>query len=166
MLKCSHSLIIINKYDFLVSDCFYEWPWSAARTVHWFLMFVEVVMLSRNSINNTVQLYYGTLVHAPSHAGARIMHAHSCITHAHARILHAHARSDLLMRVHHCMTRSRLLTHSRDRALLSCVPVRAHTYLINEVKIFFHSLLFCWDNISSYSTYLEDFVELLRMLNY
>ena len=64
------------------------------------------------------------------------------------------------------MTRSRLLTRFRDRALLSCVPARAHTYLINEVKNFFHSLLSCWDNILIYSTFLEDLVELLRMLNY
>ena len=67
-------------------------------------------MLSRNSINNTVQLYYGTLVHAPSHAGARIMHAHSRITHAHARILHAHARSDSLMHVHDPLTAAHTLS--------------------------------------------------------
>ena len=60
-------------------------------------------MLSRNSINKTVQLYYGTLVHAPSHAGARIMHAH-------ARILHAHARSDSLMHVHDPLTAAHMLS--------------------------------------------------------
>ena len=86
-------------------------------------------------------------------------HALCTLIHASRTLMHALTRSCT------CMTRSRLLTRSRDRALLSCVPARAHTYLINEVKIFFHSLLSCWDNILSYYTYLEDFVELLRMLS-
>ena len=93
------------------------------------------------------------------HASCTLIHASHTLMHASCTLMHALTRSGA------CMTRSRLLTRSRDRALLSCVPARAHTYLINEVKNFFHSLLFCWD-ILSYSTYLEDFVELLRMLNY
>ena len=128
MLECSNSLIIIDKYDFLVSNYFYEWPWSVVRTVHWFLIFVEVVMLSRNSINKTVQLYYGTLVHAPSHAGARIMHAHSRITHAHARILHSHARSDSLMHVHDPLTAAHALV--TGPCWVACLCARTHIQLM------------------------------------
>ena len=55
-------------------------------------------------------VYYGTLMHAPSHADAHIMHAHSRIMHAHTRILHAHARSDSLMRVHDPLTAAHTLS--------------------------------------------------------
>ena len=84
-------------------------------------------MLSRNSINNTVQLYYGTLVHAPSHAGACIMHTHSRIMHAHARILHAHARSDSLMRVHDLLTAAHTLSWQGLDELRAC----ACTHIFN-----------------------------------
>ena len=77
-------------------------------------------MLSRNSINKTVQLYYGTLVHTPGHAGARIMHAHSRITHAHARILQAHARSDSLMHVHDPLMAAHTLSWQGLAELRAC----------------------------------------------
>ena len=54
-------------------------------------------------MNKTVQLYYSTLVHTPSHAGARIMHTHS-------RITHAHARSDSLMHMHDPLTAAHTLS--------------------------------------------------------